>query len=296
MKICRNEITDYSYANFTEDEPEWLAENTYNVGEEARDDHYIYKYAGVNGENTETKPSLNPTVWFKNRTSNYYAMLGSKTSEQTKVNGDLIIEIDILNYDTFAVLNIIGSSLEVELTNLSTGEVVYTDEYNLQNTQDIIDAYSHYFSPFDFFNMYYSNLPIYTSARLRLTVKALNGISAIGRLISGQSYYVGSTLFQARQSLESYSTQTIDQFGTADLQQVGAVFNASYEISIPSTKVGSIKRKRKEFDAIPILFIADEEKDSKFENLLSYGLWQNAELLISNPTNSDMSMTVKELL
>lgn len=296
MKICKNEITDYSSANFTEDEPEWLVGNLYNVGDEARDDHYIYKYAGVDNTNTATKPSLNPIQWKQNRTSNYYAMLGDKTNEQTIVNGDLEIEIEIENYDTIGLLNITGSGVAIEMTDNATSTIVFTDTFDLQNNQDIIDAYTHYFSPFDFFNTYYANLPLFNDATLKITISSLSGQSAIGRLVSGQSYAVGSTLFGANQTLQSYSGTTTDQFGSSSLQQTGSVFNASYGLSVPSEKVGNLKRKRKELNGVPVLFIADEEEDSTFENLLSYGLWEKADILLESPSFSSMDMTIKELL
>lgn len=299
MKICENLITDYFSANFTEDEPLWDVNKVdgYNNGDEAREEHYIYKYAGISGTNTLTLPSLNPDKWLKTRASNYYAMLGDRTDEQTTTSGNLIIEIDISNYDTLTLLNMTGTQIDIEVTDLDTMDIVYTDSKNLQDTTEIIDAYTHYFSPFVYVKSYYNNMiPLVGNARIKIEITALSGTAGIGRLVCGQSYYVGDTLFGTSQNLESYSRIEFDEFGTATLVPRSAVYNSSHSIRIPSSKVDALKEKRKSLDAIPILFIGNEEIDSRLGNLLSYGLWQNADMLISRPTFSDMSMTIKELL
>lgn len=294
MKICENLITDYLSANFTEDEPLWLVASTYNNGDEARDGHYIYKYAGVDGTNTTTSPILNPLSWYKTKTSNYYAMLGDRTSEQTTTTGDLIIEIQGFNYDTISLLNLSGTDVLIEV--IDNGIVVFTDTKNLINTNDIIDAYTHYFGPYEYSESYYQLLPILGNVTIRITVYALNGFASIGRLVCGQSYEIGLSLFGASQSLESYSVTETDEFGTTTLTPREAVYNSSFEVLIPSQKTEALKRKRKNLDAIPILFIGDEAEDSTFGNLLSYGLWESADILLSKPMTSEMNITIKELL
>lgn len=297
MRILKNLITDYYYANFTEDETEWTSGSLYDNADEVRDGHYIYKYARVDGTNTATSPSLNPLSWYKSATSNYFSMLGDRTSEKTTVSGNLIVEIDISNYDTLSLLRVTGTQVDIQVTDLDTSLVVYTDSKTLANTEDIIDAYSHYFSDFEYFGSYYNNqIPLVGNARIRIEITSLDGISEIGRLVCGKSYNVGVTLFGTTETLESYSNIETDEFGTTTLVPRNAVYNSSHSIRIPSSKIPTLKRKRKELDAIPVLFIGDEELNSKFENLLSYGLWENADITIQRASFSDMDLTIKELI
>lgn len=296
MRICQNLITDYLSANFTEDETAWSGSPTvYSNGDEARDDHYIYKYAGIDGTNSTLSPENEPTLWLKTRASNYYAMLGDKTSQQTTVSGDLEITIESENYDTLALLNMTGSQVDIEMRN-SDNDIVFTESYSLNNNIDIVDAYSYYFSPFEFFTSYYTQIPILPNSTIKITITASSGTSAIGRLVCGQSYQIGDSLYGTTFSLESYSKTEFDEFGTANIIPREAVYNSSYLVRIPSTNIPRLQRKRKSLDAIPILFIGDESEDSVYENLLSYGLWQGADMVLSAPTFSELNHTIKELL
>lgn len=295
MRILENLITDYVSSNFTESETLWISGTLYNNADEVRDGHYIYTYAGLNGTNTATKPSLNPNSWLKTRTTNYYAMLGDRTDEQTTVTGDLIFTIESNNYDIISLLNISGSNVLIQVYD-EDENLVYTDSKSLNNTRDITDAYLYYFSPFVYFGTYYNNEIPLIEGTIKVTVSSLNGSAGVGRLVSGQSFTVGDTLFGSSQSLESYSRIETDEFGTTTLVPRASVYNSSHSLRILSQRSEEIKRKRKSLDAIPVLFIGDEDIDSKFENLLSYGLWQTADIVISRPNYSDMSVTVKELL
>jgi len=296
MRLCRNLITDYLTANFTEDEPVWTGDPTvYNNGDEAREDHIIYKYAGISGTNTATTPSLNPEDWLEYKTSNYYAMLGERTIDQTITSGDLIIEITSQNYDTLSLLNVVGSQIDIEMKD-SMSNIVFTDSYDLNNNIEIVDAYSYYFNPFEFFTGYYTQIPIYPNSTIKITITAASGTAAIGRLVCGQGYGLGINLYGATFSLESFSRTDFDEFGSATLIHREAVYNSQYVVVIPSVNVPRLQRKRKELDAIPILFIGDESEESDYENLLSYGLWQGADMLLRNPVNSELNLTIKELL
>lgn len=294
MQIVENLIENYSFANFTEDEPLWLARNTYLNGQRAREGHFTYKYTGVNGTNTATKPTENPTLWTNPLVTNYYAMLGGKTSEQTKVTGNLIIEVQGLNFDTFALLNIEGTSLIIKLTDNGTSEVVFEETIELLNTDEIIDAFSYYFSPFEFTRQYFNNNIPLVNGTLRIEVLGTN--TAIGRLVWGQKFDVGYTMFGSQESLESYSTVITDTEGNTTLESRQPVYNSTHKVKIITENIPVIKRKRKSLDAKPILIVGDETMNSNVENLLSYGLWQNADVTIQTPTTSEINCTVKELL
>lgn len=299
MRICQNLITDYHSANFTEDETAWQPlPVVYNNGDEAREGNYIYKYAGISGTNSTIAPSPTSTSWLKTRASNYYAMLGDRTNQQTTTSGNLIIEIDVFNYDTLSLLNLTGTRIDIEVTDLNSMTVVYTDSKDLLNRSFYIDAYSHYFGEYNYFDRYYNDMiPLLGNARIRIEVVALSGSAGIGRLICGQSYYLGDTLFGLSKSLQSYSRVLLDEFGTPTLtESQNAVFNTNAIIKIASARIIDIEQKRKQLDFVPILFIGDESTDSPFENLLSYGLWEDATPTLQKPKVSELSMTIKELL
>ena len=300
MKIVRNEVTDYLTANFTEDETLWDSGATYNYGDEVRWGHYIYKYAGNDGTNTELNPQddINTNIvasWVRISPTNYYAMLDGATNTTTKVADEIVIELQDNNFDSFALLDLSAKSVNVELYD-ENDIVVFSKYFDLQNESEIVDFYSYCFSPFVFIPVVFTQIPIYANAKLKVTISHTEDIAECGRLVFGRSLYIGETGYGANLNLESYSRKVTDEFGNTELIHRGAVNLDSYEVEIPTSKIPMLRRKMVELDAVPILFVMDDSETSLLENLLTFGYWQNFTILIKNPIKSTISLTIKGLL
>jgi len=301
MKIVENKTTDYLSANFTEDETLWDADSTYKYADELRWGHYIYKYAGNDDTNTDTNPQSNidsniNVVWVKIRPTNYYAMLDGKTNTTTKVSESIQIEIDDVNYDTFALLGLVAKTITIDLFSDDENTVVFSKSIDLQDESDVVEFYSYCFGEFAFKPSVYVQIPIYSNSKLIVNIDNETEIAECGRLVFGRSIYIGDTGFNANLSIESYSRRVTDEFGNADLIHRGAVNLDSYEVEIPSNKVPMLRRIAVKYDAKPVLFIMDESENSNLENLLNFGYWQNFSILISNALKSTISVTIKGLL
>lgn len=291
MKITENKVTDYSSANFTENETLWSATPTvYDNGDTARFGHIIYKYAGISGTNSESDPSIDTNDWLEFKTSNYYAMLGERTKDQTINPNSIIIEIAINRFDVIALLNIEATSVQVEVLGESFNTTIDTQ------FREVFNYTAFFFEPFIFEKNVFVPIPFYGNATARITVNNIGGDAKVGRLVAGRSLDLGLSLFGASFDLESYSRIDTDEFGTTTLIHRDAVYNGSYDIQIPSQNIERLKIERKRLDAIPILFIGDDSENSVFQNLLSYGTWQGANMTLQNPTFSNMNLTIKELL
>jgi len=298
-KICPNEITDYLTANFTEDETEWLVGSVFNYGDEIRDGHYIYKYAGDNGTNTTDRPSIEADTQFADWTlwdpTNYYAMLDGETGTQTLNTDSIEITIDSLNYNTISLLEVIGTEVILELT--SGGIPVYNVTINLIDARDVSGETSYWFEPFSFKpSIYLENLPFVPNGILSITINNTGGNAGCGRLIHGRNYTIGETLYNSSLGLESYSRKSTDEFGKDTLVQVDSVNLDTHEVLIATNFIPELRRKMQELDAIPILFIMDESSTSNTENLLNFGFWETFNIGLSNPSKSVINLTIKGIL
>lgn len=298
MIVIRNETEVYLTSNFTEDEPLWLVGSVFDFEDEIRFDHFIYKFAGSDGTNTDDSPdidsvSLTPT-WVKIKPSNYFAMLDGETSTQTENADTIEIEIASNNFDTVSLLEVEGKTVTIELTDNSVPEVVFTKVFNLQDETEVVDELSYWFSDFILIPAIFTNkIPLFTNATLKIIIDNTGGIAKCGRLVFGRSFFVGDTGYGANLSLESFSSKEFDVFGNSSLVHRDSINLESYEVEIPSSKVGVLKRKAKELDAIPILFVMDESDDSNLENLLTYGFWDSFSMIIPNKIKSIISVTIK---
>ena len=301
MKVLRNETADYLTANFSETETLWLVTDLYNYADERRYGHYIYKYAGVNGTNTTDNPEVDSALlspsWVEIAPTNYYAMLDGRTNTKT-VNADTIeITISSSNYDAISLLGIVGSSVSLFLYDNVSASPVYTNVIDLQDETGVVDEYSYWFSDFVFIPVVYDdNMPLYTDSTLTIIIDNTGSNAECGRLVFGRSFYVGDTGYGSNLTLESYSRKEVDVFGNETLVQRGSVNLDSYEVLVPTSKIPSLRRKAKELDAIAILFIMDESITSNLENLLNFGYWADFTMLITSPSKSTISLTIKGIL
>ena len=297
MTVVKNLITDYFSINITESETLWSGSPTvYDNGDEARQGHLIYKYAGVTGTNSEFDPTVSTADWLVARSSNYYAMLGEFTSNQTERADEIILEVNLDSYDVISLLNLDANTVRIEVTDLNTMNIISDETFDLNDNTGVIDAYTYYFSPFILKTTVFSLLPLFGNARAKVTITKTGSTAKVGRLVVGRSFFIGDALFPASIKYNSFSRLDVDEFGTTTRVRRAGIFNSDYDVKIPSEKIPTIQRKRKELDSIPILFIVDEEQNSIFENFLTYGDWEGAEISVNNPSISAVTVAIKELL
>lgn len=300
MTICENRVIDYLTANFTENETAWDSTATYNYADEVRYGHYIYKYAGADGTNTVDDPYVDSLKidkkWVQIKPTNYYAMLDGKTSTQTKNANTIEITLQNLNYDVLALMELDAISVSVTLTDDLTSSVVYTKTVDLIDNSEVVDFMSYCFNEFRIKTSVYERPPFYSNATLRIIIDKTGSVAKCGRLVFGRSYYVGITGLGANLSLESYSKRETDVFGNVNLLHRDSVNYDSYEVTVLTTKIPTLRRKMKELDAIPTLFIMDENENSKVENLLNFGYWESFNILLKSAEVSTASFTIKGIL
>lgn len=304
MKLVKNETTDYLSINVLEDETEWLITDTYNKRDERRDGNFIYQYAGEDGENTELRPSEiwerdknTYPIWIQLKPTNYYAMLDGKTSTQTVKTDELIFEIDNQRYDTFSLLGVDALSVTIELVDKTTGQVYQPFNFELLDRSQRIDAYTHYFLPIELrTNVFFEGIYLIGNTKLRVTITKTGDIAKCGRLVFGNSYFLGDTQYGSNLDYQSNSRFDTDVFGNVTLKQISSQPIESHTVSVLTSKIPSIKKKRKELDAIPTLFVADESENSQLENLLIFGFFTNFSIVANNATRSIASINLKGLL
>ena len=301
MKIVENEITTYLATNFTEAETEWLITDMFSYGDEIRSGHYIYKYAGIDNTNTTQSPAVDSlnfdAVWVRLKPTNYYAMLDGKTSTQTENAETIVVKVEGNNYDSLALLELDAKDVSISLYDTGTGQVVYTEAFELINNSEVIDFYTYAFNPFELIpSIFTDSIYLYTNTELTITINNPGSIAKCGRLVFGRSYYVGETGYGANLTVESYSHRETDEFGNTFLIHRGSVNIDSYEVRIPTEKIPVLRRKGKEVDAIPILFIMDESETSNTENLLNFGYWDRFNIMLPGPKESTISLDIKGIL
>jgi len=304
MKIVENRLTEYLSINVPDDGTPWSSSSTYNYADEVKYENFIYKYAGEDGTNTENDPaavwSENKDAyseWVKIKPTNYYAALDGKSSTQTTNANNIIMEFANESFDTISLLNVSASELRIELINTIDESVLYEKDYDMQNTVQIVDERSYWYAPFDFKKeIYEPNLYLVSSTKIKVTLSSPGGTAAVGRIVAGQSIFIGDTLLPATIDQETYSRFDTDIFGNTDLHQRQSVKVQRYEVKAPVEKIPYLNNLRAKLTAKPILFIMDESENSKVNNLLTYGYFTSSPFSVSNAANMTISVNIKGLV
>lgn len=304
MKIVKNEVVDYLSINVTQDEVVWDALASYAFGDIVRVGNFLYTFASKIKTNTTQSPDIEYeqnkstfSIWQSKKPTNYYAMLDGETRTQTENSDEIIFELANDRYDSFALLGLDATFVMIELVDTITAEVYITEEFDLIDRTNRIDAYTHYFLPIELKrSVYYNQISLLPSTKLKVTIRKTGSIAKCGRLVFGNSYNLGFTLYGLTLGFQSNSRFNTNSFGETELLQVSSLPVETYPVRVPTSKASSIKQKRAEWDAVPLLFIGDETENSNVDNLLVFGYFSKWDMTINTPTISNCSMTIKGLL
>jgi len=304
MKIVENKVTDYLSINVTEDETLWSDTALYDYYDEVRYGNYIYRYAGEDNTNTEENPEFiwnrdkdAYSVWVLITATNYFAALDDKTKTQTTNADELIIEIENNDFDNVGLLNVTATDVMIELIDLSTMLVIQNFSYDMQNNENIVDEKTYWYEPFDLnTEVYEPNITLFPNTKIKITITNIGGIAALGRLVAGRSFFLGDTIYPATVDQITYSRFDTNIFGDTDLVQGNSARQVQYNIIAPLTKIRYLERKRKEWTAIPVLFIANENDNSGVGFLLVYGYFTSAPFNISNGSRMTIPINIKGLI
>lgn len=301
MKIIENKVTDFLSANFTEDEPTWSATAKYKYAQEIRDGHYIYKYAGANDTNTTDSPSIDSLKqapkWVNIRPTNYYAMLDEKTMTQTSVQNAIIVELDNVAYDTLSLMELDASSVKVELIDKeNSSNILYIAQKSLRDESEVVDFYTYCYSPIKKISTFYTgDIPIFRGTKVRVSILNQGANAKCGRVVFGDSFFIGNTDIDISLDFESYSKKETDVFGNTTLQHRPMSIIDNYSVTIPAENIPTLRRKFAKWDAKPLLFVGDEHQHSQLENLLNFGYFQNVSFEYDGTDLSTLNITIKGL-
>lgn len=301
MKIVENKVKDFLSANFTQNEAQWDKDAVYKYADEVADGNYVFKYAGADDTNTTKPPSLDALTqvpkWVNIRPTNYFAMLDEKTMTQTSVMNEIVVEVDNMGYDTLSLMELEALNVKVELIDKSHANILYKNQKDLKDESEVIDFYTYCYTPIRFITtLYIGDIPIYLNSKLRVSISNPENFAKCGRLVFGDSFFIGCTNVDIDLDFESYSKKQTDVFGNTTLIHRSMAIIDKYSISISSEKIPMLRRKFSKWDAKALLFIGDDNQKTKLENLLNFGYFQSVSFNYDGSDLSTLNLTIKGIL
>jgi len=310
MIVIKQDIIEYQSININTTHPNWDVATTYTFGDIRFEGHYYYR--SVIDGNIGLKPSENPNEWLKWSVSNRYAQIDLRSSTATEWNastatvpadGALISTFENRSYDTLSFGGIDAERIEIDIFDASGGFVVsYTSTvYPRPNSNN---WWGYYFDLFDttiatgistdaslIFRM-----PSIQGGHIETRVIARDGTAKVGYMIGGNEIYVGDSLFGVSLGIEDNSQIEKDDFGVTRITKRAANTFMDIDVIFPSMQVKMMERKALSVTGQVCLFIGDEAQYSKYEHLTNLGYIESYTTVLSNPTMTTASYSVKETI
>ena len=307
MYYIKQELTEFTSTNLTDTYSDWSPTTTYIVEPDnaltsasvARYGSYYYR--SVTSANLKFNPNTYSDIkWVKHAVSNKYAMLDmSSNSKSIFEGGDLTVTFLQNQSSIIGIGNYEADYITIEILAPDGVTILWTYDTPSNINANVYDYYDYIYEPYNLDQEFTTkvNLPI-QGRFVRMTFHKLliTNRSACGYLIVGNPVDIGKSLMGVKFGYNSLTTKEISSFGNLDIKKGFIQDIVDFETVIASTYLPRMRRELKKIYDEIVLFIIDERDVSEYENLMTLGVIQDANVVLENNVESVISFSVVEAL
>lgn len=201
-------------------------------------------------------------------------------------NSDLIeVEISFDNCDRVALFNLDAYSVDFELTDNGTSEVVQTKSIDLE-----IDG-----MPGEYKQWTITGLHIYADATLKISINKAGGTAKCGQCGIGLSTSLGEAQWGVQPDFLDYSIKDENEFGQTYLNQGAWAKNQEVDVNLQLATLDAV------FDDLvnvrgSLVYIDANGEDTDFESLRMFGFIEDWSIKISNPAIAKLSLSIQGVI
>jgi len=299
MQYLSQEITSFTTSNITESVSAWSSATAYTAGQYALLDTFIYKCVSAH---TNKSPETNTGIyWVKWSISNKQAMLDlSANSKSYVTGGNLVVTFPQNRMTTLAIGNYEAKTILVEVLASDGTTIMWS--YTTPDTtfEGVYDWWTWMYEPYGYEvdRAIKVDIGVTNGTTIRVTFNKLESATrtACGYLIGGTPVNMGSTLYGINYGFTSYAVKETDAFGTLNIIKRAVQDKVDFNTILPTSTLMSTKRKIKSVYNDIITFIVDERDDSPFENMITLGVIESANVVLDDGEFITMSWNIVEAL
>ena len=318
MKYVIPDNITFLTMNATDAEAEWASGTTYNLDDVVIVDADKKKYKCAAATSAGDVPKDSPTIWIAT-SMNKYAMIDDYTNSQSQNVDSIDCTFSATNIDTIAFFNVDASELYVKIED-SSGVILY--ETTTSMTYDDLQGFGDYLfseqelrdaltgnvsssnlalivasmSEGDLVNRMTLSPPIYYDTTITVSIRKPGGIAKCGNMIIGRKRDLGVTLWGVSVANRSTAKKTRDPvWGTVNLIKGDPykIIDVPVVLKTPLTDI--VQGRLEKIDAMPILFLADDQETVKYQSLNVFGFYNDFEVPI-NPVKTTYTLRVESLI
>lgn len=293
MRFVKQAITDYTSAQVTETVPYWNSTTSYSVLDTVLYGNYIWKNSFANNLNNE--PSDTSTKWVKWAVSNKYSLIDLRATTKTISATDMTVTFPRARIDTIIIGNYTAESILIELID-DLNNVLHSQTYTQSPNDLVTDYWTYIYSEYTIESdraIYFDIMKLGTKIRITFAKGGFAQVE-VGFIIGGESFNMGTTLENVKLGFTSYSKTNIDDFGIMKITKRAVQDIVDFDTIMPSEALMGIRRMAKQNRDEIVGFIVDEQKTSKYENIITLGVLQDIQPVASNFDKTVISWSILE--
>jgi hypothetical protein len=281
-------------SNAAEAHAAWLVGTTY--AKDAMVDYGSHYYISLVNNNTGNIPDVvGSTYWSQTGPDNKHAMFDGQVSTATTSSSPLIVTIAPGIVNSVALIDLVGSSVTVSMTDDGASPPVYTKTVNLDGSI-VFDWYTYFFEPFvQLAEVVLTDLPPYAAGEITMTLTS-GGNVAVGEFLVGTVYELGEEGLEqgATVGIIDYSRKDTDNdTGLTTFVRRAYSKRMSGQFLLDNGQLNAVQRILADIRAVPSVFIGSEAAD--YAPLIVYGFYRDFSIDIAYPTKSFCRIEVEGL-
>ena len=307
MQYVKQEITSFLSTNLTDTYSDWSDATTYTIEDDdaltnasvARYGSYYWRslISGNRGFNPEEHEN---TKWMKWEVSNRFAMLDLSAQSKSTNAGNMTCTfaltkstdtIGVGYYDADTILIEVLDDLDAVLWSYEVPSTIY---------EGIDSWWTWTYPPYEHesYRAIMVKIPPALGAKCKITFNKSSDstVTDCGFLIAGAAVDMGCTLSDVNFKFTSYATKEVDSFGTLKIIKRAVQDIVDFQTIIDNGTLSSNKRKIKEIYNDIVMFVVDESADSKYENLITLGVIQDAFPVLTEFDKTIVSYSIMEAI
>jgi len=304
--VVKQKLLDYTSININTRYPNWSASTTYEFGDIVFHDHYYFRSV-VDNNVGDTPYEYNPK-WLLWSISNRYAQIDlhagtstvwDSTTATNPAHGGLVTSFPSDGISFIGMGRVHSSKVSITLKD-SSGNTVTIKTKTTYPRPKSNTWWNYYFDTFaqkGKIESFFFDLPSVVGGTIEVKAFADSTSSAkVGFMICGERTWVGDTLFGVSTGIDDNSIWNTDDFGIITVKERDASESLDLDVQYPSIETNRIKIAVRNLVGKIVLFIGDEQVDSKYDHLMLLGKVDSFTPVIANPIMTKASFSVSEIL
>ena len=306
MQFVSQQITNFISSDIPEEFPEWSATTTYILEETTlssasvvRFGNYYYRSLTNNNLGFDPVEYLN-IKWILLKVSNTHAMLDLQSQTVTTVL-DTSFYVEFVRpslADTIGIGYLNCNKITIQHFDTS-GDIIpeVTQIIEYSPNDDVTDYWSYMYAEYSYVKDRTQLIKIAPAGvKVRMTFENASPLISVGYLVVGEAIDMGISLYGVKFGYTSYAKKEFDESGRLRITKRAVQNLLDFETDVSNTRTMYVRNKVAEIYNEVVMFVVDESPDSIYKNIVTLGIIQNVDVVISYPVYSTVTWSIIEAI